>query len=346
MELHWLGQTGIQVSQLCLGTMMFGAWGNRDQDECTAIVDRALDAGINFIDTADVYSQGGSEEIVGRALKGRRDDIVLATKFYNRMGKDPNHAGASRRWIVRACEDSLRRLGTDYIDLYQIHRFDERTDVDETLGALSDLMRQGKVRAIGSSTFPAERIVETQWTAERRGHVPLRCEQPPYSIFVRGIERDVLPTCARYGMGVIVWSPLNSGYLTGKYRAGEEPADGSRFARFQDGLWSLDPRATDRKLELVDELRKLAEKGGVDLITLAIAFTLRHPSVTSAIIGPRTLEQLESQLPASDYVIADDVLDAIDELVPPGDNVTNSDLYADPIALQPEKRRRTPQQPT
>ncbi|HVW42475.1 MAG TPA: aldo/keto reductase [Amycolatopsis sp.] len=340
MELRRLGDTGVQVSSLCLGTMMFGSMGNPDAEDCVRIVDRALDAGINFIDTADVYSRGESERILARALKGRRDDIVLATKFYNPMSREPNHRGASRRWIMRAVEDSLRRLETDYIDLYQVHRFDEYVDIDETLGALSDLVAQGKVRMTGSSTFPAERIVESHWNSERRGHVKLRCEQPPYSIFVRGIERDVLPTAQRYGMGVIVWSPLNGGWLTGKYRQGESAPEGSRLQRFNVGPWRFDGPGTERKLELVEALIKIAEQAGTDLVTLAIAFTLRHPGVTSSIIGPRTLEQLESQLGAAEFVPDPDTLDAIDAIVPPGHTVTIDDMSYTPHALRPEARRR------
>ena len=223
MEYRTLGRTGMHVSTFCLGTMVLGAWGNRDEDECQAIVHAALDAGINFIDTADMYAFGESEEIVGRALRGRRDAVILATKFFNPMGEDPNHRGASRRWIVRAVEDSLRRLDTDWIDLYQVHRPDPDTDLDETLGALSDLVHAGKIRAFGTSTFPAEVLVEAQWMADRRGHVLPSTEQPPYSIFARGIERAVLPTCQRYGLGVLVWAPLNGGWLTGKYRDGQAP---------------------------------------------------------------------------------------------------------------------------
>ncbi len=341
MRTRYLGRTGIQVSVLALGTMMFGRLGNPDADECVSIVDAALDAGVNFIDTADIYSTGESEEIVGRALRGRRDDVVLATKFFHPMGASPNCRGASRTWVTRACEESLRRLQTDHIDLYQLHRFDENTDLDETLGALSDLVRDGKVRAVGSSTFPSERIVEAQWVAQDRGHVRLRCEQPPYSIFVRGIERDVLPTCQRYGMGTVVWSPLNGGFLTGKYRQGQQPTQDSRFVRLGGrGAWSLDGDAAARKLELVEELLTLADEAGTDLITLALAFTLRHPAVTASIVGPRTLAQFEQQLPAADYVVPDDVLDAIDRLVPPGENISNSDLLADPLALKVGERRR------
>src|SRR6185503_20470012 len=228
MEYRPLGRTGVQVSKLCLGTMMFGAWGNTDHDDSIRIIHAALDAGINFIDTADVYSNGESEEIVGKALKGRRDDVVLATKVHGDMGSDPNRKGNSRRWIRMEVENSLRRLQTDWIDLYQIHRPDPTLDVDETLGVLTDLVREGKVRAIGSSTFPAEQIVEAQWVAERRAYERFRCEQPPYSILARGIERAVLPACERYGMGVIVWSPLNGGWLTGKYKRGQEYQKGTR----------------------------------------------------------------------------------------------------------------------
>ncbi|MRJ77324.1 aldo/keto reductase [Aeromicrobium sp. SMF47] len=340
MQMRLLGKTGIQVSNLCLGAMSFGSMGNADQDDCLRIIGRALDAGINFIDTADVYSRGESEQIVGRALKGRRDDIVLATKFYNPMGRVPNQRGASRRWIVKACEDSLRRLDTDYIDLYQVHRLDENTDLDETLGALSDLVRQGKVRAIGTSTFPAEAIVEAQWTAERRGHVKVRCEQPPYSIFVRGAERDIFPACLRYGMGAIVWSPLNGGWLTGKYSGGVPAVEGSRFDRLDRGTWRLDAPGSDRKADLVPRLSDLAAGAGLDLIGMALAFTLEHPAVTSAIIGPRTMEQLESQLPAADVRLDAAVLDRIDALVPPGDTITRGDISFEPQSLRHIQARR------
>src|SRR5689334_5838824 len=220
MRMRTLGGTGIKVSPYCLGAMMFGAWGNRDHDDSIRIIHAALDAGINFIDTADVYSRGESEEIVGKALKDRRDNVVLATKVHGTMGDDPNQYGNSRRWIIREVEDSLRRLGTDWIDLYQIHRPEPGTDIDETLGALSDLVHQGKVRYVGSSTFPAAQIVEAQWAARDRHLQRFVCEQPPYSLLVRGIEADVLPTCARYGMGVIPWAPLASGWLSGRWRKG------------------------------------------------------------------------------------------------------------------------------
>ena len=340
MHMRYLGTSGVKVSALCLGAMSFGVIGNRDPEDCRRIVDRALDAGINFIDTADIYSRGESEEIVGKALAGRRDDVVLATKFYNSMSGDPNHRGASRRWIIRACEESLRRLGTDWIDLYQVHRPDENTDIDETLGALSDLVRQGKVRMAGTSTFPAERIVEAQWAAARRGHVRIACEQPPYSVLVRGPERDVFPTCRRYGMGVIVWSPLNGGWLTGKYRTGAADQE-SRFGRLGGrGNWSTDAPGAPRKVELVTALEKIASDAGMDLITLSIAFTLAHPAVTSTIIGPRTLEQLESQLPAAGIRLDGEVLDRIDALVAPGETVSRSDYSFEPQALRHLEQRR------
>ncbi|MET7770848.1 aldo/keto reductase [Nocardia sp. NPDC005366] len=341
MEFRHLGRTGVSVSRLCLGAMSFGAMGNADHDDCRKIIHRALDAGINFIDTADAYSRGESEEIVGKAIAGRREDVVLATKFFNPMSKDPNHRGASRRWIVRACEDSLRRLGTDYVDLFQVHRLDEATDLDETLGALSDLVRAGKVRMVGTSTFPAESIVETQWVATDRGHIKPRCEQPPYSIFVRGAERDVFPTCQRYGIGTIVWSPLNGGWLTGKYRRGSQIGDEMRFNRLGRGSWRIDSEGAQRKFDLLDRLDGVAEGADIDLTTLALGFTLAHPAVTSTIIGPRTMDQLESQLRGVGNVLSDDVLDLIDDIVAPGMNVERTDISYEPRALRHKHLRRS-----
>ncbi len=345
MEYRTLGRTGIQVSALCLGAMMFGSWGNPDRQAGMEVIRAGLDAGINFIDTADVYSRGESEEIVGQAIKGRRDDVVLATKFHGAMGEDPNQRGNSRRWVVRACEDSLRRLGTDWIDLYQVHRPDPGTDIDETLGALTDLVRAGKVRTIGSSTFPAEEIVEAQWVAESRARERFRCEQPPYSIFARGVEGSVLPTCQRYGMGVIPWSPLNGGWLTGRYRrSGTAPgagegAGGTRAQRMPERFDPSDPH-NSRKLDLVEELSKLASEAGCTLVHLALAFVLNHPAVSSAIIGPRTMDQLQGQMGACDLHLEEAVLDRIDELVPPGTNVAPWDAgWASP-ALEPGRRRR------
>jgi aryl-alcohol dehydrogenase-like predicted oxidoreductase len=340
MEHRTLGTTGLEVSPLCLGAMMFGAWGNPDHDDSVKIIHRALDAGINFVDTADVYSQGESEEIVGKAIKGRRDDLVIATKFHGRMGEGPNRSGNSRRWIVRACEDSLRRLGTDYIDLYQVHRPDPGTDVDETLGALSDLVHQGKVRYLGSSTFPASAIVEAQWTAERRHRERFVCEQPPYSMLVRGIEADVLPTCQRHGMGVIAWSPLGGGWLSGKWRLGAEDLTSRRAARIPD-RYDMSRPENQAKLEATDALAVLAEEHEISLIHMAIAFVINHPAVTSAIIGPRTAEHLESQLGAVHVSLSDQVLDAIDRIVRPGTNFSFFDAgYAPPSIADRRQRRR------
>ena len=342
MELRTLGRTGMRVSPLCLGAMMLGAWGNPDHDDCVRIVHAALDAGINFIDTADVYSAGESEEIVAKALSGgRRDRVVLATKFHAPMGADPNMAGNSRRWIMRAVEDSLRRLRTDWIDVYQVHRPDPTCDVDDTLAALSDLVHQGKVRTIGSSTFPAEQIVEAQWTAERRGRERFECEQPPYSILARGVETAVLPTCQRYGMGVIAWSPLNGGWLTGRYRKDSPLPTEGRAVRTPQRFDAGRPEVA-RKLDAVEALVPLATKAGVTLTHMALAFVLTHPGVTAAIIGPRTMEQLESALGAVDVVLDEDVLDGIDAVVPPGHNFDASDGGWTAPALADAWRRRRP----
>jgi aryl-alcohol dehydrogenase-like predicted oxidoreductase len=342
MKMRTLGVTGIKVSPLCLGAMMFGKIGNPDHEDSIRVIHRALDGGINFIDTADVYSGGESEEIVGKALAdGRRDDVVLATKFHGSMGEDPNHAGNSRRWIIREVENSLRRLQTDHIDLYQVHRPDPATDIDETLSALSDLVHAGKVRVIGSSTFPAHEIVEAQWVAEKRGRERFRCEQPPYSIFVRAIEKDVLPTCQKYGMGVIPWSPLAGGWLSGKYRKGMEQPTGGRAARMPQ-RFDFSLPGNQKKLDVIEELEKLAADAGIPLIHLALAFVINHPAVSAAIIGPRTMEQLEGQLGAADVRLDDAVLDRIDELVPPGTNLNAADSGYQPPAITSAWRRRRP----
>jgi aryl-alcohol dehydrogenase-like predicted oxidoreductase len=340
MNYRTLGTTGTKVSPLCLGAMMFGAWGNPDHDESVRIIHRALDAGINFIDTADVYSRGESEEIVGKALTGgKRDHVVLATKVHGTMGDDPNEFGNSRRWIIKEVENSLRRLKTDWIDLYQIHRPEADTDIDETLGALSDLVHAGKVRYIGSSTFPAGQIVEAQWVAERRGRERFVCEQPPYSLLVREIEKDVLPTARRYGMGVIPWSPLAGGWLSGKWRKGQQAPSSTRADRIPD-RYDLSKPENQVKLDKADALAVLAEGSGMTLIEMAIAFVIRHPAVTAAIIGPRTMEQLESQLTAADVSLSDEVLDKIDEIVPPGVNLSPADGGWGNPALEPGARRR------
>ena len=304
--------------------MMFGGWGNPDHDDSVKIIHRALDAGINFVDTADVYSRGESEEIVAKALKDRRDRVVLATKVHASMGENPNFQGNSRRWIIQECENSLRRLGTDWIDLYQIHRPDPSCDIDETLSALSDLVHSGKVRYIGSSTFPAAEIVEAQWAADRRGRERFVCEQPPYSMLVRGIEADVLPACQRYGMGVITWSPLAGGWLSGHYRVGAELPKSLRAERIPQ-RYDMSIPDNQHKLEVAEELAKLAESAGMSLVHLAVAFTLAHRGVTSAIIGPRTMDQLETQLGAAEVHLSCEVLDAIDQIVPPGHNLNRAD---------------------
>jgi aryl-alcohol dehydrogenase-like predicted oxidoreductase len=340
MDYRTLGTTGTKVTPLCLGAMMFGDWGNTDHDDSIRIIHRALDAGINFIDTADVYSRGESEQIVGKALAGgKRDNVVLATKVHGTMGDDPNQFGNSRRWIIKEVEDSLRRLNTDWIDLYQIHRPEADTDIDETLGALTDLVRAGKVRYIGSSTFPASQIVEAQWVARERGRERFVCEQPPYSILVREIEKDMLPTARRHNMGVIPWSPLAGGWLSGRYRKSQEIPTSNRAERIP-GRYDLSMPENQLKLEKADALARLADEAGITLIEMAIAFVIRHPAVTSAIIGPRTMEHLESQLTAADVVLSDDVLDRIDEIVPPGVNVNAADGGWPNPGLEPAARRR------
>jgi aryl-alcohol dehydrogenase-like predicted oxidoreductase len=335
MRYRPLGRTGIKVTPYCLGAMMFGGIGNPDHEECIRIIHKALDSGINFIDTADRYSTGESEAIVGKALQGRRDNIVLATKVHGPMGDDPNMQGNSRRWITRAVEDSLRRLRTDYIDLYQIHRPAPDTDIEETLSVLTDLVRAGKVRAIGSSTFPVSEIVEAQWVAERRGLARFRTEQPPYSILDRGIERDMLPTCQRYGMGVMVWSPLSKGMLTGRYRKGQALPDSIRVKYFPKQM------SDERSLDAIERLIPLAAEAGLSLTHMAMAFVMAHPGVTSAILGPRTMQHLDDLLAGAGVGLTDDVLDQIDQIVPPGtDAGLNEAAYNPPAILKANLRRR------
>ncbi|MEV4249719.1 aldo/keto reductase [Streptosporangium canum] len=344
MTMHYriLGGTGIEVSAHCLGTMMFGAAGNSDHDECVRIIHAALDQGINFVDTADMYSAGESEEIVGKALRGRRDDIVLATKVHFRMGEGPNRSGNSRRWIIKEVEESLKRLQTDWIDLYQVHRPDHTTDIEETLSTLTDLVHQGKIRAFGCSTFPAEEIVEAHHVAERRGLMRFRTEQPPYSLLARGIETSVLPVCQRLGMGVLTWSPLASGFLTGRYRKGQ-PID------LTTGRAALTPARFDpalpvnvTKLNIVEQLMEVADGIGCSLPDLAVAFTVAHPGVTSVIVGPRTMNQLEALLKGASLTLDDATLDRIDEIVPPGTNTYHPDGVWRPLSLTDTARRRRP----
>lgn len=342
MRYRTLGGTGIEVSAHCLGTMMFGSVGNSDHDDSVRVIHSALDRGINFVDTADMYSAGESEVIVGKALKGRRDDVVLATKVHFPMGEGRNRGGNSRRWIVKEVEESLKRLGTEWIDLYQIHRPDHTTDIEETLSALTDLVREGKIRAFGCSTFPAEEIVESHVVAERRALQRFRTEQPPYSILARGIETAVLPVCERYGMGVLTWSPLASGFLTGKYRKGGA-------IDLTTGRAALSPARFDptlpvniAKLEVVEQLAELAADIGCSLPELSVAFTLAHPAVTSVIIGPRTMEQLDGLLKGAALTLDDATLDRIDEIVAPGTNVYHPDGVWKPPALREASLRRRP----
>ncbi|MFD6342577.1 aldo/keto reductase [Streptomyces sp. NPDC060131] len=336
MRMRKLGRTGIDVSAYCLGTMVFGRMGNPDHDDCVRMIHRALDAGINFVDTADVYGYSETEEIVGKALKGRRDEVVLATKFNGPMGKGPNRGGSSRRWVVQAVEGSLKRLGTDYIDLYQIHHPDPHTDIEETLSALTDLVRAGKVRALGSSNLPASEIVEAQWVSQRRGLHRLHTEQPTYSILNRGIEREVLPTCRRHGLGVLVWSPLAMGLLTGRYRKNTARPDNARMR------WVPRHLTDERKLDAVEQLLTLAEETGHSLTHLAMAFATGHPDVTSAIIGPRTMDQLDDLLAGTTLTLGDDILDKIDAIVPPGTDIGPLDVSSTPPSLTRADLRRRP----
>jgi aryl-alcohol dehydrogenase-like predicted oxidoreductase len=330
----------VHVTPICLGAMMFGAWGETDHDAAIRIVHRALDAGVNFIDTADVYSRGESEEIVGKALSdGRRENVVLATKFHGTMGDDPNQSGNSRRWIMREVEASLRRLQTDWIDVYQVHRWDPWTDHDETLSALSDLVTQGKVRYIGSSTYPAAQIVKAQWIASDRGRQRFVCEQPPYSILARAVEADVLPTCREFGMGVIAWSPLAGGWLSGRWRKGSDQLTSRRSAMIPQ-RYDLSLPANQAKLEAADALAQLADESGISLIHMALAFVIRHPAVTAAIIGPRTIEHLDSQLGAAGVQLGTAVLDRIDEIVAPGSTINPTDAGWTNPALEAAARRR------
>ncbi|MEW2291024.1 aldo/keto reductase [Streptomyces sp. NPDC047841] len=336
MKRRILGGTGMSVSEYALGAMMFGAMGNTDHDESARMIHTALDAGINLIDTADVYSGGESEVIVGKAIKGRRDDVVLATKFGLAMGDDPNQRGGSARWIRRAVEDSLRRLDTDHIDLYQMHRPDPHTDIDETLGALSDLIRAGKIRAVGGSFFAPEEIVAAQWTAERRGHHRLRTEQPPYSILTRGVENRVLPTAQRHGMGVLTFGPLNSGWLSGR----PDPTTGHRSAGAGAKMFDLSLPGVRAKAEAVRKLTALAAEAGLPLSHLAVAFVLAHPAVCAVLIGPRRPEQLADLIAGAGVELDAGLLDRIDEIVPPGVDLNPDDFYIDRTPAVTDKRLR------
>ncbi len=338
MEPRPLGRTGVHVSRFGLGTMVLGPWGNTDRAACHRIINRALDAGVNLVDTADMYADGENEEIVGAAIAGRRDDVVLCTKFHHPVGThdDPNRRGNSRRWIVRAIDDSLRRLGTDRIDLYQVHRPDPATDIAETVTALDDLVAAGKILAWGTSTFPAEQIVEAHWTAERLCRRGPGTEQPPYSILARGVERAVLPTVRRHGMGAVVWSPLSGGWLTGKYRRSSPPPAGSRAETNPDHF----DVGNAAKFDAVEGLADVARQAGLSLTHLALAWCVEHPAVTAALLGPRTEEQLDDLLGAAELRLDADTLDAIDSLVPPGLDVNPADAGWTPPSLDPSERRR------
>ena len=317
MEYRTLGTTGIRVSKLCLGTLMLGAMGNTDHADSVRIISRAVEEGINFIDTADSYSDGEAEIIVGKALKRlQRDDIVLTSKVNWPMGRDPNRQGNSRRWIIAECENSLLRLGTDYIDLYQIHRPSPETDIDDTLGALSDLVRAGKIRYAGSSNFAAYQVVEAQWVAERRVRERFRTEQSQYSILARDIEAELLPVCQQYGLGVLAWSPLAAGWLSGEF--GEGRANTSKRSAMFPDRYDLSLPENQRRLEAVNKLQRLADEAAYSLIELSLGFVLAHPAITCPIIGPFTMEQLESQLPAAQVSLDDDILDRIDDIACPG----------------------------
>ncbi|TNH30596.1 aldo/keto reductase [Micromonospora orduensis] len=339
MQYRTLGRTGVQVSTLALGAMNFGSLGRVTQDEATALVGAALDAGVNLVDTADMYSQGESEEMVGKAIVGRRDDIVLATKAGMPMGDERNHQGSSRRWLVTELDNSLRRLGVDHVDLYQIHRWDPRTSDEETLSALTDLQRAGKIRYFGSSTFPAYRIVQAEWTARDRHLGRYVTEQPSYSILQRGVETHVLPVTEEYGLGVLAWSPLASGWLSGAIRSGREVTT-HRSAVLPQRFDTTLP-ANQARLDAVEQLAAVADEAGLTMIQLALGFVTAHPAVTSAIIGPRTMEHLRSQLDAADTVLSADVLDAIDAIVAPGVDLAPQEKFDTPPALlDPALRRR------
>lgn len=339
MQYRTLGQTGVQVSTLALGAMNFGSIGRVSTEESAAIVDAALDAGVNLIDTADMYGQGESEEMVGAAIAGRRDDVVLATKATMPMGDERNHRGGSRRWLITALDDSLRRLGVDHVDLYQIHRWDPTTSDEETLSALTDMQRAGKIRYFGSSTFPAYRIVQAQWSARSNHASRYVTEQPSYSILQRGIESHVLPVTEQYGLGVLAWSPLASGWLSGAIRKDREIA--TSRSTFMPQRFDTAIPANRAKMEAVEQLAVVADRAGLTMIQLALGFVTAHPAVTSALIGPRTMDHLHSQLAAADTVLPGDVLDAIDEIVAPGvDLAPDEKVDTPPSLLDPALRRR------
>lgn len=321
MEYRALGRTGVQVSELCLGAMMFG--GRTEPADSLPIIDAALDAGVNFVDTANVYSRGHSEEVVGEALAAhsKRDRVVLATKVHGRMDNDdPNASGNSRRHLIAQCEASLRRLRTDWIDLYQIHRPSPGVPIDEVLRALDDLVRAGKVRYFGFSTFAAWQVVESIWVAKELGTNRVICEQPPYHLLDRRIERELVPVAQTYGLALIPWSPLAGGFLTGKYRRGQAAPEGSRIAR-QSGGANLVHNGrvfNDAAFEVLDVVEALAKEKGCTPSQLALAWCCHQPAVTSPIIGPRTMDQLEDNLASLEVELTDADRVRLDEVALPG----------------------------
>lgn len=321
MEYRSLGRTGVKVSSLCLGCMMFG--GKTTPADSAAIIDRALDAGINFLDTANVYSIGRSEEATGEALKrnGKRNEVVLATKVHGKMGPGPNDMNNTRRHIIEQCEASLRRLQTDWIDLYQLHRPQSDMPIDETLRAMDDLVRSGKVRYIGTSTFAAWQLLESLWVSKEYGLNRFVCEQPPYNLLDRRVERELLPMAQSYGIATIPWSPLAGGLLTGKYSRDSQPPEDSRYANI-DANPMYRRRMNDAIWDVIEGLETIAKEKGVSLSQLSLAWVMQQPGVTSPIIGPRTMEQLEDNLKAVDVTITDDDRKAIDRVIRPGTNVS------------------------
>ncbi len=336
MEYRAFGSTGLRVSRFGLGTLMLGAWGNGDRAECARIIHQGLDGGINLVDTADVYAAGESEEIVGAALAGKRDDVVLSTKFHNPMGPGQNQRGNSRRWIYQAVDASLRRLGTDWIDIYHVHRADPSTAIEETVDALTELVRLGKIRYWGTSMFPAGQFVDALWAADRRSASPPRSEQPLYNILARGIENDVLPTCLRHGAGVITWSPLSGGWLTGKYTRDDPAPEGTRAAKSPEYF----DAGNDVKFDKVEHLQAIASDVGIPLTHMALSWCGEHPAVSTTLLGPRTEQQLEDLLGAVDVRLDEATLDRIDNVNRPGVLLNPDDQDWSSPDLDPTARRR------
>ncbi|RMB87035.1 aldo/keto reductase [Streptomyces shenzhenensis] len=338
METRILGGTGLPVSVFGFGAMNLGTWGGTDQADADRLVGQALDAGITLFDTADIYSFGESEQLLGKALGARRDDIVLATKGRNSVGDDPLTGGASRRWLYKAVENSLRRLGTDYIDLYQVHRPDWATDHDETLAALTDLQREGKIRSFGSSTYPAHAVVEAQWIARDLSLTRFTTEQVAYSVFDRCVEADIFPVAQKYRIGILIWSPLANGWLAGAVKRGHADTHRSKLG----GGFDLSTPESQRKLDVVDSLQEIADELGISLAELSLAFVKSHPAVTTVLVGPRTEHHLQQNLRSADLTLDDSVLDRIDQLVAPGTDIAPADRFpvVPPQITETRLRRR------